>query len=330
MMMIVFLHVNSHYRGSDEALYQMPHLFMYLQVLAMVCVNLFVMITGYFMVTSARKMSRWFKLVFQVSFFALIISGVIVALGYDSFTLKTFLQNLLPILFDHYWFVTMYVILYLIAPYLNFFLNQAPRNASFAFIFILFVVGCIWEPALGVEHIGFGNGFNLISFIFVYLLGGYIRKYDHFVIHFKRSWHYFALFFGLGAISALLYQWTHQATFLRYNHWITVLMTYGLFMGFKTMKLFVSRPINMLAKNVFGVYLVHEHPMVRQLLHDSVPVSNFLSLDALYFTLRAITLTLVVFTISWLVATVLNAIYDALFNWIQPKVTGAWHAWIGD
>lgn len=330
MLMIVFLHVKAHYITGDESLYQLPHAFMYLQTLSMICVNLFIVISGYFMVTSTRKMTHWFKLFFQVSFFAVIISGVMFLLGIQPITIKSLFQNILPILLDRYWFITMYAILYLLVPYLNFFLNQTSKDTAFSLIFILFVIGSIWEPITGIENMGFGSGYGLSSFIFLYLIGGYIRKYDSLAIHFKQRWSYFALFFGLGAYSAVMYQFTENPMFIHYNHWTTVLMTYGLFMGLKTMKPFVNKPLNYVAKHVFGVYLVHEHPMVRQLLHDSALVDRILSLNAPYFTLRAIGFALMIFGISWGIATVLNTVYNAMFGWIHPKISNAWHAWIED
>ena len=84
-----------------------------------VAVNLYMFISGYFLCTSSFKLSRLAGLWFQVWLYSVTLGAVGILTGImpgEEVDIHLFLTLLFPISMDHYWFMTAYVILYLLFP----------------------------------------------------------------------------------------------------------------------------------------------------------------------------------------------------------------------
>lgn len=82
-------------------------------------VNLFVLITGYFLIKSTPKISSLVRLYLTTVFYTIPIYFLFVFLHKTHFSLETFLENLFPITTGRYWFITCYAVLFLFAPFLG-------------------------------------------------------------------------------------------------------------------------------------------------------------------------------------------------------------------
>lgn len=110
----------------------------------------------------------------------------------------------------------------------------------------------------------------------LYIIAGYIRLYG-FNPKFKTK-HYVALFFASALITYLLSftltilsckigACASYVDFFDHRDKVPVLlMTTSLFMIFATLKMNYYRWINVIASATFGVYLIHEQPVVRDFL----------------------------------------------------------------
>ena len=87
-------------------------------------VNLFVMITGYFLIHKIAKVSSLIKLYLTTVSYTLIIYLIFVFFGKTSFTLNSLIDNIFPIATGRYWFITAYAVLILISPFLSIGLNS--------------------------------------------------------------------------------------------------------------------------------------------------------------------------------------------------------------
>ena len=83
-----------------------------------VAVNVFILITGYFLIDSKFKIKKLLKLIFQVLFYTISILIIyIIFKGIpDWYILKT---CIFPIISGTYWYITAYVFLYCLSPFLN-------------------------------------------------------------------------------------------------------------------------------------------------------------------------------------------------------------------
>lgn len=159
------------------------------------CVTIFVLISGYFKIKRTSK--RVLKLEFKVLFYS-ILSGV---LGYILLNkpLKTLLLSFLPILTNRYWFLTCYMILLLLSPFINNFVDYIDKRTFQRLLFLLIAVFYIM-PTILYFDITNDKGKGILNMLTVYLIGAYIRKYGK--EHYKKRTLIYVFF------AALLFSFT--------------------------------------------------------------------------------------------------------------------------
>ena len=148
--------------------------------LCLVCVNVFVMISGWFGIKASLKGAA--KLLFQVWFLALLCFSVFAALGLPV----SFKKDLLPyLLFGYgYWFVVSYLILYVLSPVLNAFAEKASKKEFRWVLIAFFAAEFVFGFLLDAGH--FDYGFSPLFFIGLYLLARYTRLYPDKLFSFNK------------------------------------------------------------------------------------------------------------------------------------------------
>ena len=224
-----------------------------------VCVNGFVMISGWFGIKASWRGAA--KLLFQVFYITAICVGVALLLGLPV----SFEKDILPFLLlgKGYWFVVAYLILYALAPVLNAFIEHVDqktfRNVLISWLIVEFLYGYL----LDTGHFAFG--FSPLFFIGLYLLARYARLYPGKLFSLPR-WADFSIYAGLIVISATLfwlgYKWFGMGFHLNHSDSpLAIAASLFFLLGFSKMH-FHSKAINWLAVSAFAIYLIHEHSLV--------------------------------------------------------------------
>ena len=179
MLMVTMLHALGHGGVLDQYKFGTLGyvLFWTIETLCYVAVNVFVLITGYFMVTSETKISRIIKLYFQVEFYTMLCLLVAKFIFFKPIDLRDILNTLFPFTSGTYWFVSAYVILIALVPFLNKFIKSINRQQHFMAIVLLTVLFCIIPTFMFWSRDILGNGYNFIWFIVIYITAAYIRIY---------------------------------------------------------------------------------------------------------------------------------------------------------
>ena len=142
-------------------------------------VDCFVIITGYFSCKKIFKAQKVIALWIKVVIYALLcmaIAGILkLHIGVTGI-----LQTIMPISMESYWFITTYLILLLISPFLNVLLKHLSETMHGHFISILFAIVCVfpivwlWEnkrmASTAIESIGL--------FVLLYCLGAMMKRTD--------------------------------------------------------------------------------------------------------------------------------------------------------
>ena len=245
-------------------------LFNFIKVLCLVGVNVYVLISGYFLCTSSFKMSKAIRVVRETFIFSVLIFTGMAVLERTDGSLAGLFQSVFPVYLSTYWFITVYILLFLLSPYLNILINQFSKKEYEKFLFLLFMVNCVWQFFHPLASFGVNGGYSIVHFIFLYFVAGYLRHHGTFVSSLNKGI-YLSVYILIGAVTALMLQQAWQLPFklLTYNSPITVVMSLALFLFFSKLS-FVSRPINAISGYVLGVYLIHEHPLIRQRLWANV------------------------------------------------------------
>lgn len=143
----------------------------------LISVNVFVLITGYFMVKSKVSARKIFFLWLEVMAYS-VMTYLVTNIFFDhNFNFKEFLFCFFPILFNKYWFFTAYFLLYISIPILNkIFIDLEKRTANKIVIFV-FVLSYIATRFNASSVISLGRGYTYLWFLALYLLGACLRLY---------------------------------------------------------------------------------------------------------------------------------------------------------
>jgi len=230
----------------------------------LVCVNVFVMISGWFGIKASWKGAG--SLLFQVVFLAVLCYLVFWALGLPV----SFKENLLPYLLfgKGYWFVVSYLILYAVSPVLNAFVEKASekdfRHALISLLGVEFVYGFM----LDTGH--YAYGFSPLAFIGLYLLARYAREYPG-IIFSLGKWTDLGIYLGVSVLSMIIfwlgYKWFGMGFHMNHYDSPLAIIASLYFLLFFSKLSFTSKTINWLAVSAFAIYLIHENNLVSPYYH---------------------------------------------------------------
>lgn len=246
-----------------------------------VAVNCYVLLSGYFLVESAWKPKRIVSLVAQVLFYSILVSIPFMlthygGLSFSGLSIYDWLQFVLPIETEHYWFATAYLIMYAFAPLLAAGVRAVEKCTLQIVIVVLVFYFCVWKSIIPVVFATDRYGYEFGWFLFLFLIAAYIRLYGCPALDKKKNAAMLYVCMGLcmfilSVVSGRLAQTikafaNYMMAPTNYNHILCLFASVGLFMLFKNMKPWegrIAEIIRRLAPYTFGVYLLHEHILVR-------------------------------------------------------------------
>lgn len=285
MLFIVLSHAGSYGGfGQPASAVSINSLFLQWSKLGGVGVNIFILISGYFLCEKELKLSSATRLLAQGWFYSLALFLVCrFGFGYQ-YSLSELLLVFLPNLFYEYWFLTAYLILLLLSPFVNKLLSVISRKQHLQLIFTTVTMWIAIRTFTTSELLG-----ATVPYVFtVYIVGAYFRKYPE--NWFSRKSHriivtagsFSLLFLSALAISILSLKipaLAGKSAFLyAKNSLLTLGCGVGLFSIFLHRKPFYSKWINVISGCTFGVYLLHENPVFRTILwnrlFNNVPYIN--------------------------------------------------------
>ena len=101
-----------------------------LGVVSQISVNIFYIISGYFLESNREfRIKKITIFYWKVFFYSVLIPVVLVLIGYIPFD-KLLIKSLFPILSNQYWFATIYIFLMLLFPFLNILLSNCSKKTT--------------------------------------------------------------------------------------------------------------------------------------------------------------------------------------------------------
>lgn len=283
MMFIVVLH----YLGKGELLPSLadkglPFYAYYpwiLEALAIVAVNAYMLLTGYFMADSSFKVSRLIKTILQVWFYAVVVGVTAGAFGLfpeEGLCVHYMLSLLFPVIMNHYWFMTAYVFMYVFTPLIAVGAGLLGKKQLQIVVIGLLVIFAGVKSVVPAALDGDAMGYDSMWYLCVCVLAVYLRRYGiPWVKTVKRG---LLVWIG-GAVAIvvvtmglrLIYLQTDQlgpilTICFHYNHILTLLAAVGFFGIFCRMREPGGRAgkwILCISPYTLGVYLLHEHLALR-------------------------------------------------------------------
>lgn len=145
-----------------------------------VSVDCFVLVTGYFDITKKRvSVKRLVPLVLAVWFYSWVGLAIGLAAG-ARLSLSQVAMCLLPFTTEHYWFIDVYLILSLLIPFINKAIDGIHRRRYRNILFVCLAVFSVLPTLVpfASEIFALGGGANIVWFVVLYLIGGYLRLYN--------------------------------------------------------------------------------------------------------------------------------------------------------
>lgn len=300
---------------------------MYIVESTLMCaVDLFVLISAYFLsATQKRKMIKVMEMIIQVIFFRCLFYAVELLLG-ATFSVKILISKILP----SNWFVILYIVLYILSPYINILIGQLSKEGNKKFTATVFLIFSVWtisvdflEAFLGmatgglnpVGMTGSQNGYTIVNFVLMYIIGAYIRT-NNVSLSKPRAFLGLAIsaagvvgslafeaFFDLGATNT----WN-------YNHPIVIAMAVFAFLLFKEIH-FDSKIINELAKGALTCYIIHGDYMIQ----FGVPaIEKAVSSNVFIMILHQLLVGTSIYLVSYVVYKVYSLISKKVISLIAP------------
>ena len=249
-----------------------------LESFCIVAVNVYMLISGYFLCQSGFKLSRLFQLLMQIWFYSVVfglLGAVFGMVPAETVDLYYFLQLIFPVSMNHYWFMTAYVFFYLLLPLVGAAVKQLSKKQLQFAIGALFFWFCLFKSVLPIRLTTDGKGYDFLWYLCVFLVAAYFRRFGMGALE-KKSRGFLLYFvacllaFGEIMLLYMLYSQTGKLLGLltvshEYNHVLPFLASVGLFSAFLGIRVpeGIGRIFGKIASLTLGVYLMHENLGVR-------------------------------------------------------------------
>ncbi|MDD2952852.1 MAG: acyltransferase [Parabacteroides sp.] len=239
-------------------------------------VDSFVLISGYFLCASSiLRFDKLLDIWLQTLFYSVGLATIFFFTTSDV-TIIDLVKSALPIVTTQYWFVTKYVGLLVLAPFLAKLSMSLPKKSFEVLLVVMFFLTCsiIQFFPLGIAYTNGRGSYSLLLFVYLFLIAAYIRKYD-ISSHISR-WMGLVSFVlvMVQAIGGVLISLKDQhnvisSGFSVSNNALTMFSSIAVFIYVKSKNINNRKLIGGLTKvapNIFGVYLIHDNAYVRTLL----------------------------------------------------------------
>lgn len=285
-------------------------------VLCRTPVDVFIMISGYFMITAKFDIKKTWGKVANV-WGAMIFYSVAIAVVYfmfnpDKVSNITVASALLPFFSRKWYFLTNYIIMMLLSPFINKLLVSISKRQYQYLLALTVLIFSVWatlskvevlDEVLGIHKVlDPYYGKSLTGFIMMYIIGGYLRlycpqKYDEHGIT-TPNIIYLLGFLLLCVVDIGLYYWLpeYKHVFGMFNNPIVLVESALLLLFFRDLYIF-SDKINLVASTTLGIYIIHEHPYVRECLWNLISFRDKWLYDTIIYVPLAILACALVFAL---------------------------------
>lgn len=179
MILIICLHFGSHCLEIVDFDFTTIGCFHWIvRSFAINSVNLYILISAYFLCRSSFKLNKLISLIAEVWFYSVVIYTCMITTNQAEFSFKSALAALLPILSGSYWFASSYVLMYLLAPFINKCLDNITQKQHLTLMVILLVSFSVIPNFLFFfQWINWGSSCGIVWMLVLYVVGAYLRKY---------------------------------------------------------------------------------------------------------------------------------------------------------
>ena len=266
-------------------------------------INVFVLITGYFMCTQDLTARRFLKIFLEYMFYAVVIFFVLSLLGFESFSFR----RMANVCFDMFstvdiYFTASFMWFYLGIPIYNRLLSAISQREHLSMtigLLLMFVIPSTFFRNGNVFH-------HVFWYMTLYFVGAIIRRSPYrwmqnnkvcvpMLVMFVAVPSLFIITSSMRLIGGI---WRMRAIFMinESNRLFAFLIGLFIFLVFKNYRVPQSRVINTVAQTMFGVLCIHasSDAMRKLLWQDIFNVVGILNCSFVYVVCHAVSCTLII------------------------------------
>lgn len=306
------------------------HILILLESLSIGAVDIFIMISGFFLCTkNERNIRKSFSLLLQLILFQQAYFFLSLIIGNHGFDLNLFIKGFFP---TNY-FVTLYIVLYFVSPYINRIFRNMSREGWNSFLIIAFCFFSIYpitvdvineltgEKWFGLSPIGaWGSqqGFTIVNFILAYCLGAAVRFSD---ISSIRGSKCFLIMMCCSLLIIFIWAEINEKMSLNglrsawcYHNPFVLIFSVSCLVFFLRMK-FKNTIINELSKAAFTCYLFHPYCLYY------MQIGRFVRSSPVIMCCHLLGSVILVFLLSWIVFKLYSFVVEPLLNRISKNIS---------
>lgn len=247
------------------------YIVLFVLVILFASVNVFGIMTGYLNVNKKQnKNSRIIELFAITVFWSFVITGVFYALNlYNIRTngFKELLGSLFPFAIGRYWYITCYVLLFFMIPYINILIKRLTKKQFKTMLILLFILFTIIPNIVHYDLFGLKSGYSPFWLMYCYFIGAYIRLYKD-----DRKTKKWGLIVSLALayiinilIKIILKKPTNDTWFIDYISPFIIWFAAELFILFKRINIkskTIATVVKYISISSFSVYIIHCHKLI--------------------------------------------------------------------
>lgn len=293
------------------------------RIVAVICycsVNVFAMLTGYLYADrKSVRSSNLLKLILTVVFYCATILAVFALIKPELFFgfRGLYLYAIFPPIAGRYWYITSYVLLFMMIPYINTMIRSL-KEIQLRRMLLFLLLSVVSTFGLN-DYFKLSGGYSPFWLIFCYIVGAYIKLYKD-TLHRKHLLKWSAM---LAAVLILaLCAWyvlgdSAVGSLFLILHYISPFMVLEaalllLIFSKITIRHSLSQKLVLsLSNGAFGVYIIHSH----------ILIFDYILVDAFSWTGQHGTLIYVAALIAglggiYLVCWIIDVLRSLLFKWL--------------
>lgn len=290
--------------------------------LAIISVNVYVLISGYFLIKSSFKMQKLIDIVLQVFTYSFGLYLIFLITGKNSFSISGFGTSIIPLLTNQYWFASAYAGLYILFPFINKALLTMTQKQHRNLCIILILMFTMYLPSTTLQQ----SGTSIVWVICLYVFGAYLRLYyvPKGALNWKNVVFYLvpAILLPLSKIGISIVAKIISPSLLVYNGWFykynsifVVWAAVALFVVFLNIEIHsekLSKFICLMGSLTFGVYLFHNNPSLRDHLWNALNLPSIM--NNWWFFFAGVGIIVLIFIVSAIVEFIRQKIYLLFIN----------------
>ena len=257
--------------GMDDTISVKGILTHSIESICIVACNLFVLVSAWFLADKKSiKIRKVVDIVLVLVFYGCIIYAGCILKGItviNGESLKTFIDTM-----GYRWFVIIYIIFYLLVPYINKGICHLSKKDLRNVIIVMIIFFSIWPTIYNGLTVG-DSGYGIINFILLYFICYYIKKYTNYK---KIKIYKLFSFWLISTIITTIFSFIEGRAWA-YNSIFVIIASVTLFLMMARIEISRNKLLSYISSFSLSTYIIHENIFIRTKIYQGIFKSDYYS-----------------------------------------------------